>query len=140
MIETFDKQRLATITIVLDAFLLYVFTNYTLKYFDFLFIIVIFILHFSFYIALYNDFFVLLDYLHYSVFISLGVSIFLDNIWLLFTVLLLLVIIQSLWITEDKCILLHSDSGISFGYDKELQYAVLLYTVIISGKIGNLIN
>lgn len=47
----------------------------------------------------------MLDFLHVVIFFALGVSIFLSNIYLILTCYILLIIIQILWVIENRCIL-----------------------------------
>lgn len=136
MINILDKQRLYFITFLLDIGLISTLLNISIDLFDYFFIILILLLHITFYIALYYNLYLLLDYLHYSVFLSLSLSVFLTNKLLLLLSLFLFVVIQCLWILEDRCILLSPDSSITFGYSKELWLFSLLYTVILSFKIG----
>lgn len=136
MIETFDKQRIICITLILDIALLYVVAVSSLNLFDSLFVIFVFICHTLFYLSIYYNAYLWLDYLHYSIFLSLFISFLLQNKWLLSICLFLLTVIQVLWIQEERCILLNDDSLITFGYGKELWYATLLYSIFVSAKIG----
>ena len=50
--------------------------------------------------------------------------------------LFLLTTIQVLWIQEERCILNDPDNSEKFGYGKEIWYVTLLYSIILSAKIG----
>ena len=136
MIGTFDKQRIICITLILDIALLYVVAVSSLNLFDSLFVLFVFICHTLFYLSLYYNAYLWLDYLHYSIFLSLFIRFLLQNKWLLSICLFLLTVIQVLWIQEERCILNDPDRTEIFGYGKELWYAVFLYSIIFSAKIG----
>ncbi len=94
--------------------------------------------HVLFYYALFSKDDILIQWLHYGIFISLVVSIFLENTKLLIICLGLLLAIQILWIVEDRCILNdENEDTTKFGYSKELSIGVLLYTIIMAMKIGS---
>lgn len=136
MIETFDKQRLTFLTLVLDICLISIVAFFTLNVFDSLFVCFVFLCHICFYWALFYDMTSLLEYLHYSIFLSLSVSLFLQNKWLQTICLFLLTTIQVLWIKEECCILNDPDNSENFGYGKKTWYVTLLYSIILSAKIG----
>ena len=136
MIETFDKQRLAGLTLFLDIGLLWIVSTFTLNLFDYLFIGFVFFCHICFYWALFYDMLIWLDYLHYSIFLSLFASLLLQNKWLLSICLFLITVIQLLWIQEERCILNDPQCSNTFGYGKELWHVTLLYSIILSAKIG----
>ena len=136
MIETFDKQRLIYITLILDIALLYVVAVSSLNLFDSLFVTFVFICHTLFYLSIYYNAYLWLDYLHYSIFVSLFIGFLLQNKWILSICLFLLTVIQVLSIQEEQCILNDPDRSEIFGYGKELWYVVLLYSIFLSAKIG----
>jgi hypothetical protein len=76
----------------------------------------------------------MLDYCHVVIFAALGVSIFLSNIYLLITCFLLLIIIQTLWVIENRCIL--NEKNESWGFGKELNLFCIILTSILAFKIG----
>ena len=137
MVSDFAKAAIATASI--DIGLVYiVWTTRALHLFDKAFIGVVFCVHILFYYALFFDNDVLIQFLHYLIYITLSVSIFIDNKKLLMICLGLLLTIQILWIVEKRCILNKSKTE-EFGYGKELSIAVLLYTVFLSMKIGDFV-
>ena len=136
MIETFDKQRLTFLTLLLDMCLLSVLATFTLNVFDSFFVYFVFLCHICFYWALFYDMTSWLEYLHYSIFLSLSVSLFLQNKWLQSICLFLLTTIQVLWIQEERCILNDPDNSEKFGYGKEIWYVTFLYSIILSAKLG----
>jgi hypothetical protein len=133
-----DYTKAAIATMFIDMGLFYaVWTSTPLRWFDLGFVCVVLFSHIIFYFALYFDEEDLIETLHYFIFISLAVSIFLENTKLVIVCLGLLLIIQILWIVENRCILNNDDeTNTPFGYSKELSIAVLLYTVILSIKLG----
>lgn len=135
MISDYSKAAIATMCI--DFGLFYVlWTSPVLHWFDKVFVCVVLFSHFLFYFALYFDEEDLIQTLHYLIFISLAVSIFLENTKLVMICLGLLMTIQILWLVENRCILNKKTETEEFGYSKELSIAVLLYTAILSIKLG----
>jgi hypothetical protein len=133
MISEDDKIKLFSITIILDILLLSIMKLSKLNIFDSWFVYVILISHLLFYgsLTLYNK--KVLDILHVVIFAALGTSIFLSNIYLLLTCLLLLIMIQILWLIESRCIL--NESGEIWGYGDIIQVGTIIWTVLLSLKI-----
>ena len=133
-----DSVKAAIATLCIDVGLLYVvyLDLPALIWFDNAFVVVILCSHVLFYYALFSKDDILIQWLHYGIFISLVVSIFLENTKLLIICLGLLLAIQILWIVEDRCIL-KTEEDTKFGYSKELSIGVLLYTIIMAMKIGS---
>ena len=130
-----DFLKAAISTILIDIGLFYiVWTTPIMNWFDKAFTYIVLFSHILFYYALYFNHDVLIQYLHYLIFASLSVSIFLENTKLVMVCLGLLLTIQVLWIIENRCILNGNET--EFGYGKELSIAVLLYTVVLSIKVG----
>ena len=139
MLSSSDSTKAAIATLCIDVGLLSVFltSSRTLFWFDNAFVVVILCSHVLFYYALFSQDNFLIQWLHYCIFISLAVSIFLENTKLLIICLVLLLTIQILWIVEDRCILNdENEDTTKFGYSKELSIGVLLYTIILAIKIG----
>tara|TARA_Y100000591_G_scaffold331802_2_gene366868 strand:- start:1779 stop:2246 length:468 start_codon:yes stop_codon:yes gene_type:complete len=128
------KPFVYLITIFLDMILIFILIFYKLNLFDKLWIFFIFIFHGLFYYALFYNKIYLLDILHYLIFIFIILSIFTKNIFLKLLSLMLLLLIQILWIKENRCILNEEDT--KFGYGKELNYFVIIFTIILSINIG----
>ena len=137
MVSKTDSTKAAIATLCIDIGFLFVFcTSPTLPWFDTVFVVAILCSHVLFYYALFSENDVLIQCLHYCIFLSLAVSIFLENTKLLVICLGLLLTIQTLWILEDRCILNDKTDEKKFGYGKELSIGVLLYTIILAMKIG----
>lgn len=128
------KTLLYITTIFLDIILILILIFNKLNIFDKLWIFFIFVSHSLFYYGLCFNKRYLLDILHYFVFIFLILSIFTKNVFLKLLSLLLLLLIQILWIKENRCILNEEDT--KFGYGKELNYFVIIFTIILSINIG----
>jgi hypothetical protein len=133
--DQLTKNKLVLITIFLDIVLLCALFFYTFETFDSFWIISVFISHLLFYYNLifYNRY--ILDILHYFVFILPSLSLFAKNIVIKILSLVLLILIQVLWVLENRCILNEKDS--KFGYGNELNYYLLLLTPILSFNIGH---
>ena len=128
------KNKLYIITALLDFGLLFILFLNNLSGFDNLWILLVLISHGLFYYGLQYNQRKLLDILHYFIFILPSLSIFTNNIFLKILSLLLLLLIQILWIKENRCIL--NDEDYDFGYGNELNYYVLIFTSILSLNIG----
>jgi len=128
------KNKLFLITIFLDIFVLGAFFFYTLSTFDYFWITLVFISHLLFYYNLifYNRY--ILDILHYFFFILTFLTIFYNNIVIKILSIALLILIQILWIIENRCILNTEDS--KFGYGNELNYYLIILTPILSFNLG----
>lgn len=129
-----DYTKIVGLTIVLDIALVYIISQCKLVVFDKSFIVCVLLTHILFYYALYYDIDPLIDSLHQILFFFLSVSIFVKNIWLLLLNLFLITTIQILWIIEERCIL--NKEHKRFGYDKPLSIVTLIWTILLSMKIG----
>jgi hypothetical protein len=136
--DSHSKNQLFFITISLDLFLIFIIIKYTISNVALLWIVCVFISHFVFYIALYNENRYILDILHYFVFILPSFAIFINNIYIKSISLLLLILIQILWIKENRCIL--NEDDYKFGYGNELNYYLVVYTPALALSLGYLYN
>lgn len=129
-----DYVKVTGITLILDSVLIYIISQCKLVVFDKTFIVCVLLAHILFYYALYYDIDPLIDSLHKILFFFMSVSIFVKNIWLLLLNLFLISTIQVLWIIEERCIL--NKEHKHFGYAKPLSVLTLLWTILLSMKIG----
>ena len=106
-----------------------------LIFFDKLWILLVILTHIIFYYSLFYNKRNILDILHYLVFILPILALFTNNIYIKLVSLFLVVVIQFLWVKENRCILNEKDNK-QFGYGNELNYGVILLTVILSFNIG----
>tara|TARA_B100000925_G_scaffold126521_1_gene94511 strand:+ start:9751 stop:10200 length:450 start_codon:yes stop_codon:yes gene_type:complete len=136
--DNISKIKLFIITILLDLFLLFTVIKYSVSNIDLLWISIVFLCHIAFYVALHNENRFVLDILHYFVFILPSTALFIQNIYIKTISLLLFILIQILWIKEDKCIL--NEDDYNFGYGNELNYYLIIYTPILALSIGYLHN
>lgn len=136
--DNISKIKLFIITILLDLFLLFTVIKYSVSNIDLLWISIVFLCHIAFYAALHNENRFVLDILHYFVFILPSTALFIQNIYIKTISLLLFILIQILWIKEDKCIL--NEDDYNFGYGNELNYYLIIYTPILALSIGYLHN
>jgi hypothetical protein len=136
--DNISKIKLFIITILLDLFLLFTVIKYSVSNIDLLWISIVFLCHIAFYVALHNENRFVLDILHYFVFILPSAALFIQNIYIKTISLLLFILIQILWIKEDKCIL--NEDDYNFGYGNELNYYLIIYTPILALSIGYLHN
>jgi hypothetical protein len=135
-----EYQKAAIITGTMDIFLLIVLFKCCLNIFDKFFTISIILIHFIFLYGLYGLYGLysqselLIDVLHGCIFLYLFLGIFLENKYLLGITLFLTIIIQLLWVIEERCILNKTQD--QFGYSKELSFFMIFLTVILSMKLS----
>jgi len=134
MLSFDDKKKLYILTGLLDVLIINIMIFTKMNTFDKAFSYIILFTHaiFFFFLNFYNK--KMLDYLHVAIFAALGVSIFLSNIYLLITCCKLLIIIQILWVIENRCIL--NEKNDKFGFGKEINIFCIILTSILAFKIG----
>ena len=111
----------------------------TLNMFDKLFVIIVLISHIFFYYSLYYNDKHIINIIHYILFISLLLSIFIKNKYLLSLCLSIIIFIQILWIICKECIL-NRISYIECGYGDLTSIVVLLLTIAMAFKLGFLVK
>ena len=102
--------------------------------FDTFWVSIVLLSHVFFYYNVINYNRKILEILHYLIFILPTLSLLSDNIFIKTISLCLIVLIQILWIKENRCILNESDS--KFGYADELNYYVIFLTCLLSLNIS----
>ena len=138
MIDNKYKNIIYCLTLFLDIVLLFIICNYKLNCFDFIYCISLLISHALFFYGLiyYNK--KLLDCLHVAIFIYVLLSIFLQNKYLIGLCLFFTLILQVLWIIENKCIL--NEENENWGMLKSISLLTLLINTILAYKLGNTIS
>ena len=129
MIESQHKQTLTILTMSIDIFLVYVLYRVPFNIKDKIWIYTVLVSHVIFLHALYTDNRTTLDIIHPLIFILPFLSLFATNIWIKTISAILLIIIQLLWIKENKCIL--NEKTTEFGYGDELAFATLITTSLL---------
>ena len=132
-----DKKKLYVITFLLDSGLIYLCTKKNLPRIDKLWCYTTLLLHGSFYYGLYKNNRPLLDKLHYWVFLLPVLSTITKTIYPKILSLFLLLLIQYLWVIEDKCIL--NEEGQSLGFGGITTISTVTLNTILSFQIGKLI-
>ena len=132
-----DKKKLYVITFLLDSGLIYLCTKKKLPRIDKLWCYTTLLLHGSFYYGLYKNNRPLLDKLHYWVFLLPVLSTITKTIYPKILSLFLLLLIQYLWVIEDKCIL--NEEGQSLGFGGITTISTVTLNTILSFQIGKLI-
>tara|TARA_B100001093_G_C26846793_1_gene1023205 strand:+ start:302 stop:715 length:414 start_codon:yes stop_codon:yes gene_type:complete len=123
MLEMKIIQKLIGITLFIDILLIYCLLQFKLNSYDYYFIIITLVLHSLFIYFLINYDKDVIYLLHISIFVLIGLGIFIKNKYLLMIPFILLVIIQILWQLEKKCILNEEDQ--EFGYDNTIVLTTL---------------
>lgn len=134
MLEPQHKQTLTILTILIDIFLLYVLYRVSFNIKDKIWIYTVLISHVFFLHALYRYNRTILDLIHPLIFILPFLSLFATNVWIKLISAILLIIIQLLWIKENKCIL--NEKTTEFGYGDELAFATLITSSLLCLNIG----
>ena len=134
MININDKYKLYGITIILDIILILILYFNNLQLFDKLWIYLILITHSTFYIALKKDSKKILDILHVLIFIFPILSIFSNNIYIKLVSIFLLIVIQILWVYENRCIL--NEDKDMFGYGNEINTLCIIFTPFLAFNMG----
>ena len=129
-----DRYKLYGITVILDIILLLILYFNELILFDTLWVYSILFIHMIFYVALKKNRRKILDILHMLIFIFPIISIFANNIFIKIVSILLLVLIQVLWVYENRCILNEKEN--MFGYGNELNTFCIIFTPILALNIG----
>jgi hypothetical protein len=132
-----ERNKLYTITAVLDSGLIYLCTKKNLHPIDKYWCYLTFFSHGLFYHALYKKNRFLLDQLHYWVFLLPVLSTFTKTIYPKIMSLFLIIVIQYLWIIEDKCILNEDNQTTGFGGLTGI--GTITLNTILSFQIGKLI-
>lgn len=129
-----DKYKLYFITFLIDIFLIYILINLNFTFFGKIFISSLLIVHLVFYYALYFYKKKILDIIHYLIFIYPFFSLFCKSKYIHIVSLILLLIIQLLWIIENRCIL--NEPSDVFGFGDLVRIYTLILTLILSFRIG----
>ena len=129
-----DKYTLYTITSIFDITLLLIIYSNDLKYTDNIWIGTVYTSHILFYNGLYYNKRNIINMLHPLIFIVPFSSVFVYNIYIKVLSLLLIILVQFLWIIENRCIL--NESNETFGYGNSSSYLAILITNILSMNIG----
>tara|TARA_Y100000991_G_C21945719_1_gene337375 strand:- start:315 stop:731 length:417 start_codon:yes stop_codon:yes gene_type:complete len=132
--DELSKKKLFYITFILDLFLVYIIIFQKLNKFDFFWVLSVIICHILFYYNLIKENRKNLDILHYFVFILPLLSLFAKNILIKILSISLLILIQILWIVENRCILNGNDD--SFGFGNKINYLFIIFTPILGFNIG----
>jgi hypothetical protein len=140
-----EKNIAAIITIVIDISLIYILLKQNLNRFDYSFILAILFLHFFFVISLITQYRPIIDLCHWGLMISLGLSIFIKNKFLLIHPFLLLLLLPILWSIFGKCIINtdEQNNNEEFFYDTvglTLTQCLFASIIIISLKLLNIIK
>ena len=91
--------------------------------------------HLVFFIALKEVYKKLLEFLHIFVFVLPTIAIFLNNIYIKLLSLIFLILIQILWLTKKRCILILEEKS-TFGYGDHLNVYVIFISLILAFQIG----
>tara|TARA_B100000035_G_scaffold178043_1_gene151814 strand:- start:12100 stop:12543 length:444 start_codon:yes stop_codon:yes gene_type:complete len=129
-----DKVKLFILTGVIDLFLFLTLYFTKLNFIDKLWIFSVLVSHslFFYFLSFYNKY--VIDLIHKFIFILPVVSIFCSSLFIKFISLFLLIVIQILWVFENRCIL--NEEDYEWGYGDYLNSFVIVFSVILSINIG----
>lgn len=132
-----DKNKLYILTASLDLGLIYILAKKILPFIDKSWILSTLFTHGIFFHALHVKNRKLLDILHYFVFGLPVLSLFTKTIYPKILSLFLLLIIQYLWVIENRCIL--NENGQSLGFGSITSIATISLNTLLSFQIGKII-
>lgn len=138
MLDETSKKKLYLITFIVDFYIIIMLSFLKLNIYDLLWFISLLFVHFMFCISLFYNLKKIINILHITVFMFPTLAIFSNDISIKILSLLFLLMIQTLWIKEKRCILNESDD--KFGYSEELSLYVLFLTAITSIIVGKDMN
>tara|TARA_B110000037_G_scaffold85707_1_gene101655 strand:- start:186 stop:629 length:444 start_codon:yes stop_codon:yes gene_type:complete len=132
--NSLDKIKLFILTGIIDIFLFVLLYFIKLTFIDKLWIFSVLISHllFFYFLSFYNKY--IIDLIHKFIFILPVVSIFCNNLFIKIISLFLFIIIQILWVFENRCIL--NEEDYEWGYGDYLNSFVIIFSVILSINIG----
>lgn len=136
-----EKLILYSLTLFVDAVLLneILYFSLSMTIIDLIFCVLCLLSHFVFYYALYNNLSDLLGILHILMGGFIVSSLFLKNILIVCLCIFLLFIVQSLWIIYDRCIINDFDDYFINGYSKIIRFCTIIFTIILSIRLGILL-
>ncbi len=132
-----DKIKIYLITALLDSGLIYLCTKKKLPFIDSFWCYITLIIHFIFYYGLHHNKKIIIHTLHYFIFILPFLSTFVNTIYPKILSLFLVILIQYLWVIENRCILNEDDETMGFGGITNI--AIISLNTILSFQIGKLI-
>jgi hypothetical protein len=100
-----QKNILSMMTLILDTLLIYILLNKKLNSYDRILVYFVLVIHFVFYISIYNDFSKLMEICHIAMPLVMLLSIFVKNIYLLGVIFIFIIMIFITWFIYDDCIL-----------------------------------
>ena len=127
------RKILYLITITVDLVLLYIYQSQELNGFDKFYVITILGVHMAFMYSLYTNNHNLIDNLHYTVVVYVGISIFLKNRLMVGLLLAFIIVIQATWILYEDCVI-NKITNNSIGFGDVYSKLSIIYTIILSYK------
>ena len=132
-----DKNKLYLLTTALDAVIIYILIKKNLHSIDKYWLFSVLFCHGTFFYALKNNKRKILDLLHYLVFILPISSLFTKTLYPKILSLFLLIIIQFLWVIENRCIL--NEKNQTLGYGDITGIVTITLNTLLSFQIGKII-
>ena len=134
-----NKLLIYLLTFFLDIVLIYILYKFSLDFIDKSFCCSMLFVHLIFYYFLHYYNKNIMFTLHVILMISLCLSIFLSNIYILSICLFLLASIQIMWVIFGECIL--NESGTKFtNFPKFINIGTIILNILLSMKIGCKLN
>ena len=128
-----DKILSAMIALILDVCLIWLLPYTVYKGFIYMILIV----HLLFITNLYYNNKDLLDFLHIFVFLIPTLAIFIDDVNIVFIIVIFLSLLQVLWVNKGRCILNGSDKT-HWGFGNSVSYYTLYLNLFLAYKLGKL--
>lgn len=128
-----DKITLFLLTLIVHLSLISILLFSHTQTFEKLFIFIILVVQYIFFIGLYLYHHVLIDFVHVFMVFSLGFSVFMNNHYISWLCISILLCILYLWRCNDRCIMNHNDKVIFeyFNIDEWINYVILILFICI---------
>ena len=142
-----QKKILSVMTLFLDILLIYILLHEKLNNYDRILVCFVLVIHFMFYISIYNDFSKLMEICHIGMPLIMLLGIFVKNTYLLGVIFIFIILIFITWFIYDDCILKHDNEynaiyiinkikeliGIDFynGYNIPKLFTIILIIIVI---------
>jgi len=104
-----QKKILSVMTLFLDILLIYILLHEKLNNYDRILVCFVLVIHFMFYISIYNDFSKLMEICHIGMPLIMLLGIFVKNTYLLGVIFIFIILIFITWFIYDDCILKHDN-------------------------------
>lgn len=136
MLENQDKIKLLSISLFFDFIMLNILVGCVLTRIDYYWILWNLNIHALFMIGIIWNQKSILAVLHYFVFLNPFLSFWVNHISIKVLSLLFIILIQFMWVKENRCLMNEKEESKNFGFGKSLNYAVIVFNSILGINVG----